>query len=454
MKRKVVLLVPIILLVLFCVVMAFFACKKEAGNAILEKAGTSKENMIAWLSAQKEPGKSNVSIEEILRKAFWSEASSAIINNERQLLLVPLEAGGDLVLMINSRNAQVLLGFVAGTNPDGPMKNTSRAQLWADYFAEKKGSFSGSMRAASLQNEFLFEYHLLNGRQTSGKKLLPVELHNFNSGNITPVTTGAVCTDFYLVTSWSDGSETYEYMFSSCRASEWGCGLLQAFPGYGNVLVSYGGCNGGSGSVGGGGSKENNSSVKEIIDSLTNPCHKAVLQSLMANGLGNDITNILKSTFGVGEYVNVTFQDVVTLPNDPDIPAKTNPSFKGQYIDITTQLNNTVLANATKEYIAETFFHEILHGYLDANKMIKNALCQHIEMAQSYLDKEVNALMELFPKLTLHDAQCLVIGGYGDIQANNPDVMNAILTKYNLTDNNVSTTNNKYKYGQKGTKCQ
>ncbi len=432
-------------------VLFLYACKKEAGNGILEKAGTSKENMIAWLSAQKEPGKSNASIDEILKKASWSEASSAIINNERQLLLVPLEAGSDLVLMVNSHHAQVLLGFVAGTNPDGSMKNTSKAQLWADYFAEKKSSFSGSMRAASLQNEFLFEYHLLNGRQTSGKKLLPVELHPFNSGNITPVTTGAVCTDFYLVTSWSDGSETYDYMFTSCKSSEWGCGLLQAFPGYGNSLMSYGGCGGGSG-LGGGGSKENNSSVKEIIDSLTNPCHKAVLQSLMANGLGNDVTDILKKTFGVSDAINVYFSDDQhAKASDPS--GKTEPHTSMDIININIWLNEQRLVNASKEYIGETIFHEIFHGYFDAKGTFQGELSQHIEMAKSYLDKEIVALQEVFPNLSLHDAQSLVLGGYGDIQANNPALFNQILSKYNLDLNDIVSTNDLYREGRKGTKC-
>ncbi len=432
----------------------FHACKKETAKGIISQAGLSEEKIIAWLSAQKHPtaGKDNSFIDGIQQKAAWNKASTATINNERQLLLVPLEAGNDLVLMVNSRNAQILLGFVAGTGFDGPQKNTSKAQLWADYFAEKKSNFSGSMRAASLQNEFLFEYHLQNGRQTSGKKVLPVELRNFSSGNITPVHTGAVCTDFYLVTSWSDGSQTYEYMFSSCASSEWGCGLLQAFPGYGNVLLSSGGCNGGGGSVGGGGSKENNSSVKEIIDSLTNPCHKAVLQSLMASGLGNDITAILKNTFGVSEFINVNFLDVTTT-RDPNASAETTYFQTTERTDVTTKLNSTLLVNASKEYIAETIFHEILHGFMDANSAIKGNLAQHTEMAQSYIDKEVLALREIFPKLKQHDALCLVIGGYSDIQDNNPSLMSKILKAYKLSIDDVQFTNDNYRNGSSGTKC-
>ncbi len=452
MKRIFVSFTAAVVVALVSVATIFYACKKESGNHILAKAGVSKETIVAWLSTQKETGHDNSFIGGIQQKANWQAASTAPINNERQLLLVPLEAGSDLILMLNSNNAQILLGFVAGTGFDGPQKSSSKAQLWADYFAEKKGSFSGSMRAASLQNEFLFEYHWQNGKQTYGRKVLPIELKGFSSGNITPVTTGSVCTDFYLVTSWSDGSQTYEYMFSSCRSSEWGCGLLQAFPGYGNVLLSYGGCNGGSGSVGGGGSKENNSSVKEIIDSLSNPCHKAVLQSLMANGLGNDITGILKNTFGTNDLINIQFANVLTL-SEPLTDAKSSYSSSMGTYTVLVNMNESRLQHSSREYIAETMFHEVLHGYLKSKSSTMDELSQHIEMATAFLDKEVAALREVFPELSSHDAKCLVIGGYNDIQRNNPGFLEKLLSGYNLELDDVENTNERFRTGKKGNKC-
>lgn len=122
-------------------------------------------------------------------------------------------------------------------------------------------------------------------------------------------------------------------------------------------------------------------------------------------------------------------------------------------IKVRTSLNNTALANASKEYIAETIFHEIMHGYFDANGTILDEFAQHVEMATAYLNKEVAALQEVFPGLNTHDAQCMVIGGYADIQTNNPALLNQILSQYGLTLNDVASTNNSFKNGSKGTKC-
>lgn len=65
-------------------------------------------------------------------------------------------------------------------------------------------------------------------------------------------------------------------------------------------------------------------------------------------------------------------------------------------------------------------FHEIIRGYLRSSTTIRGELNSHIEMANSYVNKEINALQEVFPNLSLHDASCLVIGGYADIQGNDP----------------------------------
>jgi len=450
--------------IFMAVLFVFYACRKESGNQQLKLAGISKEKILQWLDSQGDNSSvgDHSFIRSIQSTAQWDQATTVSVNNEKELVVVPFHSplgNKELVLMKLPASNNIMMGYVSAIQFDGAQKNLTKAQVLANYFAERGNNFSGTLSAATVNNEFLFEYRMQNGRRLSGKSQMPVAIKKQNNGTISAINTGAPsCTDFYLVTYWSDGTTSYDYMYTSCTTIMDGCPIMQAFPSNGEIRTVLGNCNTYGGGTSGGATKDNSSSVKDIVDSLTNKCQKAVLQSLMAAGLGNAITGILKETFGVTDKLNVVFEDV-PLTKDPTTPGYTNPQRKDEYLDIHIELNNTVLANSSKEYLAETMFHEIMHGYFDANNTFKGddttsrELAQHIEMSKSYLDKEVIALRELFPNLSLYDAQCLVIGGYGDIQKNRPNMMDAILEKYNLTGYEVQNTNNKYKNGKKGTKC-
>lgn len=53
-------------------------------------------------------------------------------------------------------------------------------------------------------------------------------------------------------------------------------------------------------------------------------------------------------------------------------------------------------------------------------------------------------------KLSTHDAQCLALVGYGDL---NPTTLSRATAAFGLTQTDVATTNKNYKSGTKGTKC-
>jgi hypothetical protein len=52
-----------------------------------------------------------------------------------------------------------------------------------------------------------------------------------------------------------------------------------------------------------------------------------------------------------------------------------------------------------------------------------------------------------------HDAQCLVLGGFGALEQNKPDVFNAALAQYGLSASDVQSTNDSYSSGKSGTHC-
>jgi hypothetical protein len=190
------------------------------------------------------------------------------------------------------------------------------------------------------------------------------------------------------------------------------------------------------------------SAVNTITDSVTNPCLKAIIDNLTNNNtIQTDVTSILRNTFGVNDQVNLTF-DQATLPGTED--ASTGGGQKDQF-EIT--FNTSQITNASKEFLLETTMHEIFHAYLDENPTVNAGFSQHAYMITNYVNTEVQTLQTVFPNLSTHDAECLVLGGFGVLQQNNPTVFNAALAQYNLSASDVQSTNNSYQSGSSGTHC-
>jgi len=190
------------------------------------------------------------------------------------------------------------------------------------------------------------------------------------------------------------------------------------------------------------------SSVNTITDSVTNPCLKTIIDNLTNNStIQTDVTNILRNTFGVSDQVNLTFLEA-TLPSTED--ANTSGDQKDNF-QIT--FNTPQIANASKEFLLETTMHEIFHAYLDENPNINAGFGQHVYMIQNYVNTEVQTLQAVFPNLSTHDAECLVLGGFGVLQQNNPSVFNTALATYNLSASDVQNTNDSYQSGNSGTHC-
>jgi hypothetical protein len=190
------------------------------------------------------------------------------------------------------------------------------------------------------------------------------------------------------------------------------------------------------------------SSTNTITDSVTNPCLKAIIDNLTNNKtIQTDVTNVLRNTFGVNDQVNITFNEGILTGSHSADDANTSGN---QLNNLVVTFNTPAIASASKEYLLETTMHEIYHAYLDVNTSLKGSLSQHAYMIKNYVTTEVATLQKVFPSLSLHDAQCLVLAGYGDID---PTTFGMALTAFNLTSGDVATTNNSYKSGAIGIHC-
>ncbi len=252
------------------------------------------------------------------------------------------------------------------------------------------------------------------------------------------------CVNWYWVTWDSEGNETsrdYLYTICSPSGSDYQCDQIP--------IIDHKGVQSIHSLCDGSGSSNEIIDVEYITNNVTNLCLSTIITNLTTSGsLNNNVTSMLRNTFGTSDQVNINFSDVASLSSGA--PAETSGSSLNN-LDVV--FIKSQLANASQEYLAETAIHEIYHAYLFVNPTIKGNLSQHLYMAQNYVNSEVSALQQQFPSLSLHDAQCLAIAGYGELQQNDPNAFNTILSTYGFTANDVSNTNNNYKAGNTGTHC-
>ena len=105
-----------------------------------------------------------------------------------------------------------------------------------------------------------------------------------------------------------------------------------------------------------------------IKDSLTNRCAKALLAQ--APTLPNDIARILRETFGSNNNINITFHNesfATDSRHKGDVAyTKSWGSTTANTFECDVYLNDDIIKGASQEYVLATVYHEVIHGYLNA----------------------------------------------------------------------------------------
>ena len=376
---------------------------------------------------------------------LWDNAKLVVQSNGISVIIVPTA---------NSKFASTSLGVVrkfAFQMKGTKILSGKIIEVYGkkNYIAENKDNLieyytNGQTKNFSLS---IIEYdvnykYLNNAKYENGVKInctVRVSLNpNINSTNAQAVTATEGCTDWYLITWYSDGSITSDYLFSDCG---------------GGSGEGYGGDDGSGGGSGTPTSPPNNDNgngkaeIQEITKNVNNPCISGTLNTVISSNLSNNITNILYNTFGGTQDFNINFIDG-SLNDYMKDGSTTSYLYSNGRMDFTVTLNTDVLPDASKEYTAATIYHEILHAYLSTAGTPPGTGLQHIAMANDYVSKLTAALMTAFPNLSLLDAQALSWGGLQDTPA-----FDAIGASDPTLYNNLKAINSQYRVNSKGTPC-
>jgi hypothetical protein len=439
----------------------YWACKRNNSSAKNDPGLAAAAK--AYLAAQKAIGSNNAGfIDTLITTASWSQLSTKSINAFEFIAYVPVTYNSNktgLVYVFNKKNSSIEQSYLLEVS--GAV--TDPAALVAEFYSYGMGSFTGTLDAYNYGKAMTWELGYQNGSRMYRKAIKTGNQSGTlarGSGKVTvtdsrgnhTIVTGGSCLDYYLVTYYDDGSEDWEYIGTGCTQD---CTvirqILQGNVGAKTTLDAVTTTCGGGGSGGGGGS----STVAEdsvITQNLTNPCFVAVLNTLMHSGMSSDLTNIIQNTFNSNDRVNLTYFEQPVAANDPAASAATTGSKSGDEVYIQTTLAENQLNGAAKEYVAETMFHEAIHGILDADGSIRGELNQHLSMITSWVGCELAAMQEMFPNLTTHNGLCLILSGLSAVNEIQPATYNAVIASYGLTINQISMTADMYKGGL-GTPC-
>lgn len=437
------------------------SCNRQQNNSIDVNNLANKSLLVHYLEEQKiKAPNASTFIDTLITNSDWKNLSKSNITASVQLFYVPLKYNSNnigIVFLYNINTQQIYYSHIAevrvnaGSVSTQPQNlNNQSIHVIADFYRCHINDFTGSIRAYSITNNFLWEFGYVHGTKKFEKTVTALADHQaINvSGQIktNSVESNNVnldgCLDWYIVTWYDDGTSDWQYIGTSCDSY---CletiGITQD-----SMSVKLD-CAGGRG--GGGGS---NPSINTIKNKVKDPCLKKLISNLQnSNKINNAIGKILQSVFGVNDNINLTFEENNNLKNsNGDTLNGQAMSFgNGNYAVI---LNAVALNQFSQERKTLTIMHEVLHDYFFSqyNNPTQNG---HTRMITAYLDKMASSLEDLYPAMRAHHdvtlALCLdnlsssVGSGANQI---NPSVFNNVVRECGLSLGEWGSIANQAKY--------
>jgi len=402
------------------VILCSISCNKKDQTIGINFQNASKEILLNYLNQQKIIElKSSLFIDTLISKSEWSKISETSISKDVKLIYVPLNYNRNRIGMtfLYNNNTQSIYYSLITEMPNSQSsisqtKNTAfnkptneiihndiiaPIDIIAGFYKYKMNGYTGSIKAFSLSNNFLWEYGYQNGNRKY-ERLITSSNIVYQSNKTTPKQSYSIgsnlvkssgCTLYYLVTYYYDGSIDREFIGSQCD--------------YGNDCQTTIGISEGSDIIkvncvgGGSGGGSGNEDIAKIINDITDPCLKALISRLQyAHKLTNTIGGLLQNVFGNNDKVILNFSQDDNLKNKEgkDTYGQSYRDNNGVY---QTKLNARLLNNDfSEERQTLTIMHEILHDYFFTQLNIYPN--DHTFMLK-YIYQMTTSLEDLYPEL-------------------------------------------------------
>jgi len=384
---------------------------------------------------------------------IWKNAKVQKLYNGKNIVVVPGPTpnigenstyGVTRKFVFTTKGKKILTGEIIEMYGDADYIKSHEEDLIENYYNNKTKDFTGAAIIYDVNYNRLISNSYKDGEWVNANatiKYINGQFGSNNKGNITTLSLGD-CTNWYLVTHYSDGSTSESFLGRTCSTG-------------GGSNGEVGGSGGTNGSTTGLSLSVN--TIQSIKNLIIDPCPGSIVDQLKSGSLQTSVTQIFRNTFGSTDDINVSFNYSPINSNDDGVTNGTRSISQStdqvSKANLNITLNSNTLGSASKEYLAAVAIHEMFHAYLDVNNPTLNALSQHIYMAANYVNMTASTLRTMYPSLSYDDSMKISISGYGIIQKNNPDAYNDVLTMYNYSADDVSNLSYQYRAGITGTKC-
>ena len=413
--------------VITIIILVAVSCSRKDVSNSNSVDNSTKELVLSYLNQQKilDP-KASIFIDTLVSKSDWGKITQSSVSDDVKLIYVPLNYNRNrtgITFMYNNNTQEIYYSLITeiprnNINIGHTTNNTLMGpiDIITNFYKNKMNSYTGSIRAFSLSNNFLWEFGYENGKRKF-EKWIKNATGNHKANNPFPIksnsvgtnsNTTIVCSDWYLITWYDSGRITAEYIGTTCVTE--GCPPSSLGLSQDSLSIKQGtlkinsNCSGipENGSPDGGGPAP---AYTEIINNIKDPCLKALVTKLQNSGrLDNAIGKILLNVFGINDKINLTFTQDDNLKS-----RKGNPSLgQANKIDVNNyriSLNNLLLSSYSQERQTITIMHEVLHDYFwyqyNINQIKPN---HHTFILKNYVDNMASSLEDLFPHLkSSHD---------------------------------------------------
>jgi len=412
---------PLKFLCLFSIsILNLISCNRQDVFSLTNSNNSTKEILVTYLNQQKNINPSASSfLDTLINKADWNRVSEASISNLIKLIYVPLNYNANntgMTFLYNNNTQKIYYSFIAElpTNNKSSIAHITspsfhrQIDILVGFYKHRLKDFTGSISAYSIFNNFLWEYCYENGAKKYEKRIVssyngttsssPKQI-NSNNNVSKSLSSKKVCTLYYMVYYWPGGSETRKYIGGICEdAGPNPCAKTIGLSKDSIRIKSN--CDESSGS--------SEPSYKIIFNNIKNECLKELINRLInSDNFNGNIGDILVSTFGVNDKINITFiedNNLIDRNGNPSLGSSGINNGIPNYDNLNIKLNATKLSQYSQESQTLTIMHEVLHSTLiqKYKTQTDQSLIGHVTLLKTYINNMANTLVKIYPTLKAH----------------------------------------------------
>jgi hypothetical protein len=209
------------LLIVAATTVTIISCKKQDVqiDAFTKITDVSSKIAKEWLISQKSSAKAKdqLAIDSIMNVMNWTNGKSTDIGKNQSLLYIPLFTKNNNIgisLYFNETSQKIDSAYLYLLDTKEAFGDIGAANILLSYLTKAKFSFTGSITSYTVFNK----YKMGQGYENGILKYTKIEKNKAKGASNEQIQTNGVrCWNRFLVTTYGDGSEREQFLFTWCE---------------------------------------------------------------------------------------------------------------------------------------------------------------------------------------------------------------------------------------------